>query len=88
MHVEDHSDELLEKEKKAQRDFENAINIEETFRKESAKVKWYIEGEMNTAYLAKINHCTNLITLMRDGNNFVSDNTYLAMIILIKLIGA
>lgn len=88
MHVEDHSDGLMVKEKKAQRYFENAINIEENFRKESTKVKCYIEGDMNTAYLAKIKHCTNLITLMRDGNNFISDNTDLAMIILVKLIGA
>jgi len=67
---------LLEQEKNAQINLENALNLEETFWKEKAKVKWHIEGDRNTAYfhrLAKIKQASSLITNMRNGDVMLNE---------------
>ena len=67
---------MLEQEKNAQINLENALNLEETFWKEKAKVKWHIEGDRNTAYfhrLAKIKQASSLITNMRNGDVMLNE---------------
>ncbi|PNY04330.1 serine/threonine-protein phosphatase 6 regulatory [Trifolium pratense] len=45
-----HSDLLMNQEKQAQVDLELALNIEEAFWKEKAKIKWSLEGDRNTKF--------------------------------------
>ncbi|XP_045810732.1 uncharacterized protein LOC123905142 [Trifolium pratense] len=71
-----HSDLLMNQEKQAQVDLELALNIEEAFWKEKAKIKWSLEGDRNTKFfhrVAKINAATNKIIFMRNGDNFLTD---------------
>jgi len=43
-------DTLLDREKNAQLNLENALNIEEIFWHEKSKVKWHCERDRNTVF--------------------------------------
>jgi hypothetical protein len=64
------TDLVLEQEKLAQVDLENALHMEELFWHEKSKVKWHCDGDRNTAYfhkIAKIRRATNQISSLRNG---------------------
>lgn len=70
------TDILLDQEKNAQLNLENALNQEESFWHEKSKVKWHCEGDRNTAYfhrIAKIRNISSLITTMRNGDITLND---------------
>lgn len=48
-----YNDNLEKKETKAQYDMEVALNIEEEFWKEKARIKWHTDGDRNTKFF----HC-------------------------------
>jgi len=68
-------------EKQAQKNLELTLNKEETFWQEKSKVKWYLEGDRNTAFfhrITKIKNTTKLITSIKDGDNTLSDQNLIA----------
>jgi len=70
------TDILLDQEKNAQLNLENALNQEEIFWHEKSKVKWHCEGNRNTTYfhrIAKIINVSSLITTMRNGDITFND---------------
>ncbi|MCH90684.1 RNA-directed DNA polymerase (Reverse transcriptase) [Trifolium medium] len=65
------SDALLDQEKLAQVNLENALHMEELFWHEKSKVKWHCEGDRNTAYfhkMAKFKQATSQISSIRNGD--------------------
>lgn len=71
-----HSDTLLEQQKIAQLNLDNALAKEECFWKEKANVKWHVEGDRNTSFFhrtAKIKAKTNKITFMKDGDQILTE---------------
>jgi hypothetical protein len=67
----DHSEILLNLEKSAQLDLNNALNIEEMYLYEKSRISWHIDGDRNTKYfhrMAKIKRSTKMINAIRDGD--------------------
>ncbi|KAK2368688.1 hypothetical protein QL285_081866 [Trifolium repens] len=65
------SEALLEEEKQAHMEFEEALNRQEVFWKEKANLKWHLEGDRNTKYfhkIAKIKTSSKTITSLQDGD--------------------
>jgi len=70
------SDSLLEQQKAAHIQLENALKIEEDFWREKSKVKWHSNGDRNTKYfqrLAKINNSSKLINNLMSGDNMITN---------------
>ncbi|GAU17760.1 hypothetical protein TSUD_171480 [Trifolium subterraneum] len=64
------SEALLEEEKLAHVDYENALNRQELFWKEKANLNWHLDGDRNTKYfhrMAKIKTSSKMITSLQDG---------------------
>ncbi|XP_058783255.1 uncharacterized protein LOC131657925 [Vicia villosa] len=75
-----YTDDLKEKETKAQYDMEAALNIEEEFWKEKARIKWQSDGDRNTKFFhtyANIKRKTNLISSLRINDSIVTDKNSL-----------
>ncbi|XP_058760550.1 uncharacterized protein LOC131633894 [Vicia villosa] len=75
-----YTDDLKEKETKAQYDMEAALNIEEEFWKEKARIKWQSDGDRNTKFFhtyANIKRKTNLISSLRINDSIVTDKNTL-----------
>jgi hypothetical protein len=67
-----HSDNLLQEERLASTFYEEALNKQEAFWQEKARVKWHLEGDRNTNYfhrLTKVRTSTKLITTLQDGEH-------------------
>jgi len=70
------SDSLLEQQRAAHIQLENALNIEEDFWREKSKVKWHSDGDRDTKYfqrLAKIKNSSKLINTLMSGDNMITD---------------
>ncbi|GAU41845.1 hypothetical protein TSUD_177560 [Trifolium subterraneum] len=66
-----HTDDLLSEEKIASLIYEEALNREEVFWQEKAKLNWHLEGDRNTKFfhrLAKIKTSTKVITSLQHGD--------------------
>jgi hypothetical protein len=64
------SDSLLNLEKQAQLDLNQALDRQECFWQEKARTNWHLNGDRNTAYfhrLSKIKNKTKRISSLRDG---------------------
>lgn len=75
------NDDLLEQQKIAQINFEDALNKEEAFWQERAKSKWHLEGDRNTRYfhrLEKIKSKTKPITAIRVDDDIINDPEQIA----------
>jgi hypothetical protein len=76
-----HSDNLLQEERLASTFYEEALNKQEAFWQEKARVKWHLEGDRNTNYfhrLTNIRTSTKLITTLQDGEHVLSDQSQIA----------
>jgi len=76
--VNGHSNNLLEAEKQAQKSLEDALNRQESFWQEKAKLNWHFEGDRNTKYfhrIAKIKSSTKKITTLQDGEQVLTDQS-------------
>jgi len=70
------TDSLLILEKAAQCELDKALERQECFWQEKAKVSWHLEGDRNTAFfhrITKIKNKTKLIATMRDGENLITE---------------
>lgn len=77
------TDSLLEQQKLAQINLENALNKEEAFWQERARSKWHVEGDRNTNYfhrLANIKTKTKPITAIKVDDNIVDDPEQIAIL--------
>ncbi|MCH80179.1 ribonuclease H protein [Trifolium medium] len=76
-----HSDSLLLEEKRASAVVEEALNRQEVFWQEKAKINWHLNGDRNTKYfhkLAKIKSSTKVITTLQDGDNVLTEPSHIA----------
>jgi len=76
-------EELLEQQKLAHINFEDALNKEEAFWQERAKTNWHLEGDSNTTYfhrIAKIKSKTKPITAIRVEDDIINDPEQIATI--------
>ncbi|CAJ2670958.1 unnamed protein product [Trifolium pratense] len=65
-----HTEALLNEEKLASAQYEDALNRQEVYWKEKARVNWHLEGDRNTKYfhrIAKIKSSTKFINSLQDG---------------------
>jgi len=66
---------MMEQQKLAQIQLENALDKEEEFWKEKASITWHAEGDRNTKFfhrLSKIKHTSKLASI-KDGENMLSE---------------
>jgi hypothetical protein len=71
----------MAQDKQAQIDLDLALQIENAFWQEKAKVKWSLEGDRNTSYfhrISKIKSTTKMITSLKIGNELISNPDDLA----------
>jgi hypothetical protein len=76
-----HTDALLLEEKIAANLLEDALNKQEIFWQERARLNWHLEGDRNTKFfhrIAKIKSSTKSITSLHDGEHVLTDNTQIA----------
>jgi hypothetical protein len=76
-----HTDSLLAQEKTAGAAYEDALNRQEAFWQEKARLNWHLEGDRNTSYfhrIAKIKTSTKYISSLQDGENVITDQGQLA----------
>ncbi|WJX14219.1 hypothetical protein P8452_04514 [Trifolium repens] len=76
-----HTDALLRDEKMASTLYEDALNKQEVFWQERARLNWHLEGDRNTKYfhrLAKIKTSTKAITSLLDGEHVITDQSQIA----------
>jgi hypothetical protein len=81
INVNGYSDDLMAQDKQAQIDLDLALQIENAFWQEKAKVKWSLEGDRNTSYfhrISKIKSTTKMITSLKIGNELISNPDDLA----------
>jgi ribonuclease HI len=74
--VRGHNDTLLQEEKTASANLEDALSKQEAFWQEKARLTWHLEGDRNTKYfhrLAKIKTSTKHITSLQDGATIITD---------------
>ncbi|PNX70974.1 hypothetical protein L195_g057930, partial [Trifolium pratense] len=67
-----HTEALLNEEKLASAQYEDALNRQEVYWKEKARVNWHLEGDRNTKYfhrIAKIKSSTKFINSLQDGEH-------------------
>jgi len=72
---------LLNRQKQAQMKLDEALNMQEVFWKEKARVKWHSEGDRNTGYfhrLAKIKNTNKLITSIKVGDTTLQEPNEIA----------
>jgi hypothetical protein len=71
-----YTDSLGDEEKAAQIRLDEALKIQEYFRKDKSRSKWFIEGDRNTSYfhkLTQIRHATNRLVRLKVGDNYITD---------------
>jgi hypothetical protein len=60
---------------------DKALDMQEVFWKEKARINWHLEGDRNTAYfhrLAKIKNSTKLISSLRHGSQILTETSQIA----------
>ncbi|MCH85398.1 RNA-directed DNA polymerase (Reverse transcriptase), partial [Trifolium medium] len=75
------NDALRDREKKAQIQLEDALNRQDWFWQEKARVNWHVEGDRNTSYfhrIAKIKNTTKILSSIRVGDHVLTDPTQIA----------
>ena len=76
-----HNDDLLNAEKEAHKLFEDALNREEMFWQEKARLNWHLHGDGYTEFfhrIAKIKTSTKLITTLQDGDHVLTEKSQIA----------
>ncbi|WJX32857.1 hypothetical protein P8452_21136 [Trifolium repens] len=76
-----HNDSLMQQEKLAHISLDSALDLEECFWKEKARVNWHLEGDRNTGYfhrIAKIRNTTKLINAIRIDDDIVTEPQQIA----------
>lgn len=71
-----HSDTLMNEEKQAQIDLDQALNKQESFWKEKARLNWHVNGDRNTRYfhrITKIKNKTKVISSIRNIEEIITD---------------
>ncbi|CAJ2672049.1 unnamed protein product [Trifolium pratense] len=75
-----HTEALLNEEKLASAQYEDALNRQEVYWKEKARVNWHLEGDRNTKYfhrIAKIKSSTKFINSLQDeAANLLHNKSY------------
>jgi len=75
------TDSLLLEEKEAHRLFEEALNKQECFWQEKARLNWHLEGDRNTKFfhrIAKIKTTSKTITTLQDREQVITDQTHIS----------
>ncbi|XP_019431829.1 PREDICTED: uncharacterized protein LOC109338932 [Lupinus angustifolius] len=70
------NEDLLAQENLAQKQLLNALNLEEIFWKDKARVNWHTHGDRNTSYfhkLTRIREATKAISMIRHEGNIITD---------------
>jgi mannosylglycoprotein endo-beta-mannosidase len=81
IHTNGHNDALGDLEKIAQSKLDDALQRQNWFWQEKAKVNWHIDGDRNTSYfhrLAKIKNATKAMSTIKVGDNLVTDPNLIA----------
>jgi hypothetical protein len=76
-----HTDALLLEEKLVGASYEDALNKQEAFWQERARLNWHLEGDRNTKYfhrLAKIKTSTKFINSLQDGDTVITNQDQIA----------
>lgn len=76
-----HTDALLNQEKEANVQLEEALKKQEIFWKDKARVNWHIHGDRNTRYfhrVTKIKNKTKIISSLRNGNDILTEPSSIA----------
>ena len=76
IHLNGHTDVLMQEEKKAQTSLDEALHRQETFWQEKARVGWHLNGDRNTKYfhrVTKIKNKTKIISNIRNNDEIISD---------------
>jgi len=71
-----HSDDLMNAEKLAQLKLDDALNKQEVFWKEKARMRWHVDGDRNTRYfhrVTKIKNKTKIISSLRNDEEIITD---------------
>lgn len=71
-----HSDDLMIQEKNAQCQLDDALNKQEVFWKEKARLNWHVNGDRNTKFfhrISKIKNKTKLISSLRIEEDIITD---------------
>ena len=79
--VNGHSEVFLEAEKNAQKILEDALNRQELFWQEKARINWHLQGDRNTKKIhrmAKIKSSNNKTTSLQDGEHVLTEPTQIA----------
>jgi hypothetical protein len=75
------SDALLLEEKEAHKGLDVALNRQECFWQEKAKLNWHLQGDRNTKYfhrIANIKTSTKTITSLQDGEHVITDQAQIS----------
>jgi len=76
-----HNDTLMNEEKEAHKNFEDALNREEIFGQEKSILNWHLHGDKNTKFFhrtTKIKISTKLITTLQDGEHVLTEKSQIA----------
>jgi hypothetical protein len=75
------SEDLLNAELLAHKNYEDALNRQEAFWQEKAHLSWHLEGDRNTKFfhrIAKIKSTTKNITTLQDGEHVLTDQNQIS----------
>ena len=76
IHLNGHNDVLMQDEKNAQLNLDDALKRQEIFWQEKARVNWQANGDRNTKYfhrVTKIKNKTKIISTIRNNDEIISD---------------
>jgi hypothetical protein len=79
--IDGHTDNLLNLEKSAQCSLDKALERQEEFWREKARINWHLKGDRNTAFfhsITKIKNTNKLISSLKHNNEVITDTSLLA----------
>jgi hypothetical protein len=79
--IDGHTDYLLNLEKSAQYSLDKALERQEEFWREKARINWHLKGDRNTAFfhsITKIKNTNKLISSLKHNNEVITDTSLLA----------
>ncbi|KAF1892528.1 hypothetical protein Lal_00010994 [Lupinus albus] len=72
---------LIEEEHQSQKELLLALNLEDELWREKSRIKWHTKGDRNTIFfhkIAKIRYATKSVTMLRDGEDILTDQSAIA----------